>query len=118
MSYEKFLLEEFIKNPEQRRKEYIKSSIANETILMMENNNRLERMIWFVENEYEISREQAEDFWDKSRSFINILITKYGVDFYADDISKDQNSIIIIKLKAYQTLLVAKYKKTTRENME
>ena len=41
----------------------------------------------------------------------NILITKHGVEFTAE-----KNSIIITTLKAYQNLLVAKYKIANRVN--
>ena len=97
MSFEKFLLKEFINNPEH----------VCETIDTKNNNYHLSnKTILFLLHEHKISREQAEDLWDKSMSFTNILITKYGVDF----------TTITIKLKAYQKLLVAKYKKTNSEN--
>ena len=102
MSFEKFLLKEFINNPE----------LVHKTIDMMNNNYHLNnKTILFLVHEHNISREQAEDLWDKTMSFTNILITKHGVDFTAE-----KNSIIITKLKAYQNLLVAKYKKANREN--
>jgi hypothetical protein len=52
----------------------------------------------------EITKEQAEDLWEKSISFNSILITKYG-DKYMENVSE-----VVRLTKKYQNQLVAKYK--------
>lgn len=52
----------------------------------------------------DITKEQAEDLWEKTISFNNILITKYG-DKYMENVNE-----VVRLTKKYQNQLVAKYK--------
>lgn len=60
-----------------------------------------------VMRDNDITKEQAEDLWDKTISFTNILIAKYGNTY-----AKNTNEICRVT-KEYQRKLVKKYKNVT-----